>query len=219
MNKTDLTKKLQDNGSNGLEESPELAQALVRSAGTGIYIVQDGKFVYVNHLFEEMTGYSAKELVGKSSLERVHPEDRNAVREAAVESLKGGSPYPYEYRFVRKNGEAMWILERVTSMNYRGKRAAVGSFMDITMRKRAEQKLVHQSIVLRTLKAVDSLVAEEMDKDFLIDRVCNLLVQAGNYANVWVVLVDGEKKFLSLSYAVRMKEMPCMVENMKRGHY
>jgi len=217
--RTDRPKRLHSNNGNGLVESPELVRALVRSAGTGVYIVQDGKFVYVNPLFEEMTGYSAKELMGKHSLELVYPEDKNAVREAAIESLKGGSPHPYEYRFLKKNGEAMWILERVTSMDYGGKRAAVGSFMDITMRKRAEQKLVHQSIVLRALKAIDLLVAEEMDKDVVIDRVCNLLVQAGNYANVWVVLVDGEKHFVSLAYSVRMREMPRLIQNMKQGRY
>jgi diguanylate cyclase (GGDEF)-like protein/PAS domain S-box-containing protein len=217
--KTDLSKKQRNTNGNGLAESPELAHALVRSAGTGIYIVQNGNFVYVNSLFEEMTGYTAKELVGTRSLEHVHPEDINAVREAAIESLKGGSPHPYEYRFLRKSGDEMWILERVTSTEYQGKRAAVGSFMDITKRKRAEQKLVHQSIVLRALKALDMLVAEELDKDFLIDHVCNLLVQAGNYANVWIVSVDGEKNFVSLVHVVPTKEMSQLVENMKLGRY
>lgn len=219
VKKTDSSRKRMSNSGNGLAESPELAYALMRSAGTGIYIVQDGGFVYVNPLFEETTGYAAKELIGTRSLEHVHPEDKNAVREAAIESLKGGSPHPYEYRFIKKSGEEMWILERVTSTKYLGKRAAVGSFMDITTRKRAEQKLVHQSIVLRALKAIDLLVAKELDKDFLIDRVCNLLVQAGNYANVWVVLVDGEKNFVSLTHVVPAKEMAHLVENMKRGHY
>ncbi|MGA7678356.1 MAG: diguanylate cyclase [Dehalococcoidia bacterium] len=122
-------------------ESSDLAQALLRCAGTGIYIVQDGKFQYVNSLFQELTGYSELELLGQYSLNLVYPEDREAVREKAIESLKGVSSLPYEYRFVKKNGEIIWVLEKVTSTEYKEKRATAGSFMDITERKQLEQKL------------------------------------------------------------------------------
>ena len=124
-----------------LSESSDLAQALLRCAGTGVYIVQDRKFQYANSLFQELTGYSELELLGKYSLDLVYPEDRETVREKAIESLKGGNSLPYEYRFVRKNGEIIWVLEKVTSTEYKGKRATVGSFMDITERKQLEQKL------------------------------------------------------------------------------
>src|SRR4030066_6690 len=106
------------------DESAELAQALMRCAGTGIYIVQDGKFRYVNALFQELTGYSELELLGKYSLDLVHPEDRETVRKKATESLKVGSPLSYEYRFVKKDGEIIWVLEKVTSTEYKGKRVA-----------------------------------------------------------------------------------------------
>jgi diguanylate cyclase (GGDEF)-like protein/PAS domain S-box-containing protein len=113
----------------------------MRCAGTGIYIVQDRKFQYVNSLFQEMTGYTEQELLGMHSLDFVHPEDREMVRKKAIESLKGGSSLPCEYRFVRKNGEIICVLEKVTSTEYKGERATVGSFMDITERKQLEQKL------------------------------------------------------------------------------
>src|SRR4030043_22714 len=97
------------------DESAELAQALMRCAGTGIYIVQGGKFQYVNALFQELTGYSEPELLGEYSLDLVHPEDKETVRKKATESLKVGSSLPYEYRFVKKNREIIWVLDRVTS--------------------------------------------------------------------------------------------------------
>jgi diguanylate cyclase (GGDEF)-like protein/PAS domain S-box-containing protein len=130
-----------------LDESGELAQALLRCAGTGIYIVQNGKFRYVNPLFVQLTGYSESELLGKYSLDLVHPEDRETVRRKAIDNLKGGSSLPYEYRFVKKSGEIIWVLEKVTSTEYKGKQAAVGSFLDITEFKHAEEALAeHQAI-------------------------------------------------------------------------
>jgi diguanylate cyclase (GGDEF)-like protein/PAS domain S-box-containing protein len=134
-----------------MSESARLAQVLMHCTGTGIYIVQDGKFQYVNSLFQELAGYTEQELIGMRSLDLVHPEDRDAVRERAIENLKGHHPLPYEYRFIRKNGEVMWVLERLSSIEYRGKRAAVGSFMDITDRKLMEQALADEATRRRIL--------------------------------------------------------------------
>jgi diguanylate cyclase (GGDEF)-like protein/PAS domain S-box-containing protein len=134
-----------------MSESAGLAQALMRCTGTGIYIVQDGTFQYVNSLFQELSGYTEPEVLGTYSLDLVHPDDREAVREKAIKNLIGRSLLPYEYRFVRKNGEAMWVLERLSSIEYRGKRAAVGSFVDITERKGAEEVLAGEAIRRRIL--------------------------------------------------------------------
>ncbi len=134
-----------------MSESAGLAQALMRCTGTGIYIVQDGTFQYVNSLFQELSGYTEPEVLGTYSLDLVHPDDREAVREKAIKNLIGRSLLPYEYRFIRKNGEAMWVLERLSSIEYRGKRAAVGSFVDITDRKRAEEVLAGEAIRRRIL--------------------------------------------------------------------
>jgi len=133
------------------DESAKLAQALLRCAGTGIYIVQEGKFRYVNPLFLELTGYSEAELLGKYSLNLVHFEDRETVRNKAIESLKGASSVPYEYRFVKKNGEIIWVLEKVTSTEYKGKRAAVGSFLNITELKQAEKALAESQARYRSI--------------------------------------------------------------------
>lgn len=133
------------------DESAELAQALMRCAGTGIYIVQGGKFQYVNALFQELTGYSEPELLGEYSLDLVHSEDKETVRKKATESLKVGSSLPYEYRFVKKNGEIIWVLEKVTSTEYKGKRATVGSFMDITERKQMEEALLESQARYRSI--------------------------------------------------------------------
>ncbi len=125
----------------GLTESQEFTQALIRSAGIGIYIVREGKFVYVSPVFQELLGYTEEELIGTYSISYVHPEDRQAVRKEAIQRLKGQSLLPYEYRLIRKNGDVICVLERVTSIEYEGKRALVGNFMDITERKQMEEAL------------------------------------------------------------------------------
>ncbi|MGA8849868.1 MAG: PAS domain S-box protein [Dehalococcoidia bacterium] len=130
----------------------EVAQALLRNAGLGIYIVQEGKFQYVNPVFQNLTGYTKDELLGKHSLDLVHAEDREAVRKKAIENLKSNKgSIPYEYRLVKKNGETIWVLEEVTSINYGEKRATVGSFMDITARKELEEAIKYSEKRYRTV--------------------------------------------------------------------
>jgi PAS domain S-box-containing protein len=130
----------------------EVSQALLRNAGLGIYIVQEGNFLYVNPVFQNLTGYTEEELLGKYSLDLVHPEDREMVKKKAVENLKSASgSVPYEYRLVKKNGEILRVLEEVTSINYGGKRATVGSFMDITARKELEETIKYSEKRYRTI--------------------------------------------------------------------
>jgi len=121
-----------------LQESREMLRGMIESAAAGIYMVQEGKFRYVSPLFEEISGYTKDELIGTYSLAYIHPEDREATRKRAIENLKGQSNLPHEFRFMKKDGKPIWILEKVASIQYKGQRAAVGSFMDITERKRLQ---------------------------------------------------------------------------------
>lgn len=122
------------------------------SASTiGIYIIQEGKFVYVNKKFEELTGYTIEELKGRNSLFMVFPEEREPVRKCAIDMLKGKRSLPYEYRILNKNLEVRWIMETVTPIEYMGKRAVLGYFMDITDKKLAERALIESEKKFRNL--------------------------------------------------------------------
>jgi len=71
-------------------ETEQMFQALSDSAMTGVYLVQDGIFKYINRALAEMFGYEPGELIGKlGNLELTHPEDRAMVREYNRSRLSG----------------------------------------------------------------------------------------------------------------------------------
>jgi len=137
--------------SSGKTDLSHLADALIANSGNGIYIVQQGKFVYVSPLYQKLTGYSESELIGTPSLDHVHPDDRDRVRQEAIQCLKAPRREPYEYRFISKQKKILWVLETVTSIMYRGKRAALGNFMDITERKLVMQAILESEALQRRL--------------------------------------------------------------------
>ncbi len=117
-----------------------LVKALFNSSPIGLYIVQDGCFVVVSDEFERVTEYINNELKGSSSLTLVLPDDRCMVRENAIKELKGEKSKGHEFRIVTKTGETKNILETIAPIQYLGKRAVLGNFMDITERKKLEQE-------------------------------------------------------------------------------
>ncbi|WP_027371308.1 PAS domain-containing protein [Desulfovermiculus halophilus] len=119
----------------------EFISQLFFNSPIGIYILQNGRFRFVNPEFQHITGYQEDELKGTLSLDIVHPEDRDMVRSKAVEMLKGHRSTPYLGRIVRKNGETRYILESVCSISYRGQRSTLGYFMDNT-----EQELIKEAL-------------------------------------------------------------------------
>lgn len=123
------------------KDSSGQIEEMINSIGAGIYMTQKGKFVSVSSTYEKLTGYSAADLSGKNFLNHVHPDDRALVKKNAASSLKKKSPDTYEYRFVRKNGEIIWVLETASSGVHQGAHAILGSIMDITRYKQTEESI------------------------------------------------------------------------------
>ena len=123
------------------KEGGELLRILVGTSLVGIYIVQDGYFKLVSSRFQRISGYSSDELVGTNPLKLVLAEERDMVRENAIKMLKGKRSSPYEFRITKRGGETGWVMESVTSIQYHGRRAVLGDFVDIAERKRVEEAL------------------------------------------------------------------------------
>ena len=117
----------------------------------GNFIVQEGRFTYVNPQFISITGYSEDELIGRDPLTLVHEDYREHVRQCAVAMLQGGSLTPYEFCVYDKSGATHWVMETVTSVMYRNNRAVLGYFMDITQLHQMKDNLSTLGLMIGTI--------------------------------------------------------------------
>jgi len=117
----------------------------------GSYIVQDGKFRYVNPEFGRITGYREEELLGTDPLALVHEDYRDHVRQNAKAMLRGDSDMPYVFCVRDKSNQPHWILETVTSVAHGGRRATLGYFMDISELRRMQGNLSALGLMIGTI--------------------------------------------------------------------
>jgi diguanylate cyclase (GGDEF)-like protein len=102
----------------------------------------------------------------------------------AIEVLKGQSTLPYEFRLMRKDTGTIWVLDRVTSIQYRGKRSVLGTLTDITERKRAEAEVLAYTSQIETLFNVGATVSQTLNLaellDIVLERVLSVMeIEAG----------------------------------------
>ena len=111
-----------------LRESEEKYRTLTESSLTGIFIHQDGKYIFVNDKFAEIHGYKPEELIGKDPLTLIHPDDRKTLKQVSLKRQKGRViSQRYEIRKIRKDGKTIWCETIATLIRYKGRPAIMGN--------------------------------------------------------------------------------------------
>jgi diguanylate cyclase (GGDEF)-like protein/PAS domain S-box-containing protein len=74
-----------------------------------------GRLVEVNAAWADVLGYDREEVLGRRSIDFVHPDDREALIPQVEELLAGSiSVVSGEHRLVRRDGSSQWVSSKVT---------------------------------------------------------------------------------------------------------
>ena len=130
-----------------LVESESKYRKLVENSLQGIAIIQGPppKFVFANAAMKELFGYTPEEMTAltpEQIMRSVHPDDREAFFDRFKRRIEGKvTESNYVFRGFRKNGTLRWVEVCANLIDFDGKPAVQGVFLDLTESKKAEESL------------------------------------------------------------------------------
>ncbi|MEM7106917.1 MAG: PAS domain S-box protein [Bacteroidota bacterium] len=141
---------------------------------------QEGKCIYVNQKWTEISGYSFEETIGNGWIEVIHPQDQ-AIIQQQWRPASGNEVSITEYRITTKSGDTKWIVTRIAAERSKNDQVIgfIGSATDITDRKLAEHALQASEEMNRKLveNSPNAIVIQELDTTivFVNKRAIELL--------------------------------------------
>jgi len=126
-----------------LRESEDKFKNLVEKSNVGVYLIQDGVDKYVNARCAEIHGYSVEEMIDKiGPKDTTFHEDLSNTEENIHKRMSGEVEFLHdEFRIITKNQEIKNVEIFGARTIYQGRPAVIGTMLDITDRKRSEEKL------------------------------------------------------------------------------
>jgi diguanylate cyclase (GGDEF)-like protein/PAS domain S-box-containing protein len=134
-----------------LRESEGRFRGLVEQAAVGVAEIEmsTGRFFTVNRRLCEMVGRTEAEMLSTTFDAITHPEDLHLHEEKAALLMAGKiGHYSLEKRYLRKDGETVWINTTVSPLWKPGEKPGRNMIVieDITERKRMEAELREMSL-------------------------------------------------------------------------
>jgi len=126
-------------------ESDEPYRVFVEKALDGILIIQDGLVTYANPRLAEIWGGTVEEILGRSFVDFVVPDQIPFIRERYLMRMRGDPvPSVYEVSLLRKDGRRLEAELNANVIPFRGRAADLVVVRDVSDRKLAEAALRHR---------------------------------------------------------------------------
>ncbi|MFX1274602.1 MAG: PAS domain S-box protein [Promethearchaeota archaeon] len=154
-----------------LIESEQRFRSITEQSAVGIGIIQNEILVYLNDKLEELLSYPKEELLTLEPgiiYDIIHPDDREKIiiMSQGHQSNSPLSERESQLRIIQKDKNIITLEVHAKQILYRGEPAALGMFVDITEREKAENIIKNE---LNRLKEIDQI------KDDLIRRISHEL--------------------------------------------
>lgn len=135
--------------------------------------IENRNILYANDAFCMLSGFDQKALVGKTPLElgTIKPEESEKIRKNLKE--EGGSKRNIESQLKRLDGTLIDVLFSVESIEIEGKMCYIGTFIDITERKKSEINTQRMNLELekRVKKRTAQIEKQKQFTDEILNKI------------------------------------------------
>ncbi len=151
-----------------LEESERKYKFIVQNAPIGVFIMQDGKLVFVNDHMVKVGNYSLETLLRSIPFDYVGDSMREALKDRMEKRLRGEPvPNSYEMPIISADGRELTVEAQITATTYNGRPAVMGILNDVT-EKKLMQRLLVESAKTSAIGQVASKFAHEINSPLTI---------------------------------------------------
>ncbi|MCU0871807.1 MAG: GAF domain-containing protein, partial [Pirellulaceae bacterium] len=129
-------------------------------------------------------------------------------------------PHRLTYRIRTSDGAEKWVWEQGSGVySEQGEVLAIEGFViDVTEKRKADERGEHLNAVLRAIRNVNQVIARERDRDRLLRCICDSLVETRGYRYAWIMLLDQAGQFVTGAEAgVGEVEFAALHERVQRG--
>ena len=138
-----------------LKENESKFRKLASLLPVGIYQVDvNGNATYVNESLQLIIGADLTSILDGSWTNQIHASDKPMVRARWDTSEKVKKPFSLEYRFKKRNGEVVHVLEQAQPLfNHLGEfRGYLGTVVDVSDQKRNQLLLQEKKVTENSLR-------------------------------------------------------------------
>jgi PAS domain S-box-containing protein len=126
-----------------LQLSEERYRTLVEISPDALFVQSNDKIVFINSTGVKLLGAkSAMEVIGKSPIDFIHPDDRKRIQQRTRKLNEEHKPLSFvEHKIVRPDGKIIDVEMAAAPLTFEGKPAAQVILHDISERKLAEEEI------------------------------------------------------------------------------
>lgn len=178
-----------------LKESEKKFRNLVEQALTGVYIIQDGVFKYVNPRFAEIFEYNDPGLIDGvlSPQDIASPEDKAFVEENVRKCSSGDvKALNYIFQGMTRSGRVIKVEVYDSNTVFNGSPAVIGTLMDITERIKAQEELIGREREMVMLQQAKKQIEEisRLKSEFLANMSHELRTPLNAVIGLSNILLD-----------------------------
>src|SRR6056297_1569524 len=153
------------------EEIRKLSIAMEQSPSSVMITDKEGHLEYVNPKFEETSGYSREEVIGKKPSFLESEDTDKEIFEQLWDTILAGKEWRGTFKNIKKNGSAYW--EKATIAPITNEKKEIVKFIclkeDITQKIKAENKIKElkefNDTILNTMQ--QSIIVEDKDQNII----------------------------------------------------
>lgn len=174
-----------------LRESEEKFRVLAENTAAGVVIYRNNRLLYTNPAMSKITGFTREELLRKTVLDTVHPDEREEALKWSRAAMRGETASTkVESKPVTKSGEERWVDATTGKVVIDNQPAFICTLIDVTERKNVENALRQRVGEIEKLYETSRVLLQHIELSKIYGKICSIGVRQFGFPMLWIGLLE-----------------------------